>query len=116
MPSGLTNAPSEFQNIMDHIFDPYTSLIIVSIDDVLVFSASIEQEFKHLNIFINIIVKNGLAVSASKMMLFQTKIRFLGHDIFQGTIKPIRRAQEFADKYPNIIKEKKLPLMIFGMS
>jgi len=34
--------------------------------------------------------KNGLAASASKMVLFQTKIRFFGHDIYQGTIKPIQ--------------------------
>jgi len=74
MPFGLKNAPLEFQNIMNDIFNPYTSFIIIYIDDVLVFSTSIEQHFKHLNIFINIIVKNGLAISASKMILFQTKI------------------------------------------
>jgi len=74
MPFGLKNGPSECQNIMNDIFNPYTSFIIVYIDHILVFSTSIEQHFKHLNIFINIIVKNGLAVSASKMILFQTKI------------------------------------------
>ena len=106
MPFGLKNAPLEFQNIINDIFNPYTSFIIVYIDDVLVFSTSIEQQFKHLNIFINIIVKNGLAVSASKMILFQTKIRFLRHDIFQGTIKPIMRSLEFADKFTDTMKDK----------
>ena len=48
MPFGLKNAPSEFQNIMNDIFTPYTSFIIVYIDDVLVFSKSIDQHFKHL--------------------------------------------------------------------
>ena len=47
MPFGLKNAPSEFQNIMNDIFTPYTNFIIVYIDDVLVFSTSIEQHFKH---------------------------------------------------------------------
>ena len=37
MPFGLKNTPSEFQNIMNDIFTPYTSFIIVYIDDVLVF-------------------------------------------------------------------------------
>jgi len=41
MPFGLKNAPSEFQNIMNDIFNPYTSFIIVCIDDVLIFSKSI---------------------------------------------------------------------------
>ena len=101
MPFGLKNAPSEFQHIMNDIFNPYTQFTIVYIDDVLVFSQSIEQHFKHLEIFFRVIKKNGLVVSASKLKLFQTKIRFLGHDIHQGTIKPIARSIEFADRFPD---------------
>jgi len=70
MPFESKNAPSEFQNIMNHIFNPYTSFIIVYIDDVLVFSDTINQHFKHLQTFIHVIEKNGLAVPASKMVLF----------------------------------------------
>jgi len=106
MPFGLKNARSEFQNIMNDIFTPYTTFVIVYIDDVLVFSKTIDQHFKHLNIFISIMEKNGLAASAAKMVLFQTKIRFLRHDIYQGTIKPIQRSLAFTDKFPNEIKDK----------
>ena len=38
MPFGLKNAPSEFQKIMNEIFNPYTSFCIVYNDDVLIFS------------------------------------------------------------------------------
>jgi hypothetical protein len=48
MPFGLKNAPSEFQNIMNDIFTPYTSFSIVYIDDDLIFSNSIDQHWKHL--------------------------------------------------------------------
>jgi len=41
------------------------------------------------------------------MVLFQTKIRFLGYDIYQGTIKPIMRSLAFADKFPGETKDKK---------
>ncbi|RDY12289.1 hypothetical protein CR513_02943, partial [Mucuna pruriens] len=61
MPFGLKNAPSEFQKIMNEIFNDYTKFTIVYIDDVLVFSESIDQHFKHLHIFINIVKQNGLA-------------------------------------------------------
>jgi len=107
MPFGLKNAPSEFQNIMNDIFTPYTSFIIVCIDDVLVFSKSIDQHFKHLQTFISVMEKMGLAAFTSKMILFQTKIRFLGHDIYQGTVKPIQRFLTFADKFPDEIKDRK---------
>ena len=88
------------------IFSQYSNFTIVYIDDVLIFSQSIDQHFKHVNIFINIIQQNGLAVSKSKINLFQTKIRFLGHMIFQGKIIPIDRAIEFANKFSDQIINK----------
>ena len=51
MPFGLKNDPSKFQNIMNDIFNEYTKFYIVYIDDVLIFSNSIEEYFKHLKIF-----------------------------------------------------------------
>jgi len=106
MPFGLKNAPSEFQKIMNDIFNPYSKFVIVYIDDVLIFSQNIDQHFKHIQIFINIIKQNGLAVSKSKINLFQTRIRFLGHNIYQGTIIPIERSIEFANKFPDQITAK----------
>ena len=47
------------------------------------------------------------SISNEFELLFQTKIRFLGHEIFQGKIKPIQRSIEFADKFPDEIKDKK---------
>jgi len=46
-------------------------------------------------------------VYASKMKLFQTKIQFLGHDIYRGTIKLIMHSLEFAYKFSYEIEEKK---------
>ena len=46
-------------------------------------------------------------MSATKINLFQTNIRFLGHHIHQETITPIQRSIEFVDKFPNEIKDKK---------
>ena len=90
MPFGHKNAPSEFQNMMNEIFNEYTRFSIVYIDDVLIFSNSIEEQFKHLKNFQKIVRDNGLVISATKIKLFQTNIRFLGFDIYQGQIKPIR--------------------------
>ena len=106
MPFGLKNAPSEFQNIMNDIFNPYSHFSIVYIDDVLIFSQSIDQHWKHLHQFFSIIKNNGLVISASKIKLFQTNIRFLGFNIHQLQIKPIDRAIQFADKFPDVILDK----------
>jgi hypothetical protein len=106
MPFGLKNAPSEFQNIMNDIFTPFTNFSIVYIDDVLIFSKSIEQHLKHLHTFVQIIKNNGLVVSPNKISLFQNNIRFLGHNIVQNTITPINTSLQFADKFPDEIKDK----------
>ena len=106
MPFGLKNAPSEFQKVMNDIFNAYSNFLIVYIDDVLVFSNSIKQHFYHLNKFFNIVKSNGLVVSKPKIKLFQTKIRFLGHYISQGMIVPIERSLDFASKFPDQILDK----------
>jgi len=106
MPFGLKNAPSEFQNIMNDILGPLSKYSIVYIDDVLIFSKSIEEHWKHLNSFLEVIKINGLVVSATKIKLFQTNIRFLGYNIHQSRISPISRVIQFADKFPDEILEK----------
>jgi len=106
MPFRLKNSPSEFQNIMNSIFNDYSYMSIVYIDDVLIFSENIDSHFKHLNTFFKIVKNNGLVVSAKKMILFQTTIRVLGHDLYQGTYKRICRAIESSSKFPNEIPDK----------
>ena len=64
MPFGLKNAPSEFQNIMNDIFNTYTRFSIVYIDDVLIFSNSIEEHFQYLKIFQKLVRENGLVIFA----------------------------------------------------
>ncbi|PKI33867.1 hypothetical protein CRG98_045738 [Punica granatum] len=65
MPFGLKNAPSEFQKIMNDIFD----FIIVYINDVLIFSQNIDSHFKNVKHFMRITSKNGLTVSPTKEVL-----------------------------------------------
>ena len=107
MPQGLKNAPSEFQEIMNNIFYPHIEFTIVYLDDVLVYSKGINQHIHHLEKFMNIIKEQGLVLSEKKMKIFITKVRFLGYEIHQGTIVPIKRAIEFADKFSNEITDKK---------
>ena len=61
---------------------------------------TLESHFKHLHTFKQIIIQNGLVISKPKISLFQTNIRFLGHNISQGSIEPIQRVLEFTKKIP----------------
>ena len=63
MPFGLKNVPSNFQSIMNDIYNSFTKFFIVYVDDVHVFSKTLDQHFKLLNIFLDITKKNGLTIS-----------------------------------------------------
>lgn len=85
MPFGLKKAPSEFQKIMNDIFNPCTHYIIVYIDDVLIYSNNVEH-FKHLNQFYNIAQHDGIVLSKRKMLLAQLMIICMGQNIESGFI------------------------------
>jgi len=102
----LKNTPSEFQRIMNDIFNLYSKFCIVYIDNVLIFSNSIEQYFKHLPTLFYVAKHNGLIVSKLNISLFQIHVHFLSHNIFQGTITPIERSLTFASKFLNKILDK----------
>ena len=114
MPFGLKNALSEFQRIMNDIFNPYSRFCIIYTDNVLIFSNSLEQQFKNLLTFFYLANKNGLFISKTKISLFQTHIRFLGLYISQGTITLIERFITFTCKFPNIILDKNQMQRLLG--
>ena len=91
---------------MNDIFNSFNHFTIVYIDDILVYSNSIDEHWNHLYSFLDTIKRNGLVVSVKKIKLFQTKVHFLCYDIAEGQICPIDRAIQFADKFPDVITDK----------
>ncbi|XP_022889095.1 uncharacterized protein LOC111404534 [Olea europaea var. sylvestris] len=54
----------------------------------------------------HVIKKNSLAVSVKKIVLCQTKIRFLGYNIQNGSIIPIQRSLDCTEKFSDEILDK----------
>jgi hypothetical protein len=49
MSCGLTNAPAYFTNLMNKVFmEELDKFVVVFIDDILVYSKSVEEHEKHL--------------------------------------------------------------------
>lgn len=82
MPFGLCNAPSTFQSLMNHTFKNYLrKCVFVFFDDILVYSATMEDHLVHLEEVLKILRGQKLFAKKSKCSFGQAKIEYLGHII-----------------------------------
>ena len=82
MPFGLTNAPAAFMDLMNRVFNPYLDkFVIVFIDDILVYSGSLEEHAEHLQTVLQILRELQLYAKFSKCQFWLDRVAFLGHVI-----------------------------------
>ncbi|CAH9148831.1 unnamed protein product [Cuscuta epithymum] len=88
MPFGLTNAPATFCNLMNDVLYEYLDLfVVVYLDDIVVYSNSVEDHIVHLRKVLTQLRRNELYVKKEKCEFCMGQISFLGHVISQGEIK-----------------------------
>jgi len=82
MPFGLTNAPATFQSLMNEVFrDHLRKLILVFFDDILVYSSSLTDHYKHLGIVLELLKGHQLVAKANKCFFSKRQVEYLGHII-----------------------------------
>jgi hypothetical protein len=82
MPFGLTNAPSTFQHLMNEVFRPFLrKFILVFLDDILVYSPTLEAHLHHLETTLLQLQKHQLFVKRSKCSFGVEQVEYLGHII-----------------------------------
>jgi hypothetical protein len=87
MPFGLTNAPATFQCLMNAIFAEHIrKFVIVFLDDILVYSSSLQEHRDHLRIVLTLLRKHQLFANESKCSFAQPKIEYLGHVISKNGV------------------------------
>ncbi|GBG79211.1 hypothetical protein CBR_g29262 [Chara braunii] len=80
MPFGLTNAPATFQRAMNDIFrDILEQYVLVYLDDILVYSHTLEEHLRHLRDVLDCLRRHGFYAKLSKCRFAQHKVDFLGH-------------------------------------
>ena len=90
MPFGLCNAPATFQREMNRIFfDLIGVCLFVYIDDLVIFSDSIESHITHLTKVFQILADNGLKINLEKCSFFKEEVVLLGHVLSTKGICPI---------------------------
>jgi hypothetical protein len=87
---GLTHAPSAFQRLMNSIFHDLIQQRIVQVylDDILVMSKMPEEHLKHVDMVFARLQQHSLRVKMSKCDWAKLEVKFLGHVIGHGTVRP----------------------------
>jgi hypothetical protein len=82
MPFGLTNAPASFQSIMNKIFDKLLrKCVLVFMDDILIYSPSLEEHIIHLQQVFEILQEHQFYVKFSKCEFAKQSLEYVGHVI-----------------------------------
>jgi hypothetical protein len=80
MSFGLTNAPAYFMNLMNKVFmEELDKFVVVFIDDILVYSKSVEEHEQHLRVVLGKLRAHKLYAKFNKCEFWLEKISFLGH-------------------------------------
>jgi len=88
MPFGLTNAPTTFCTFMNDIFREWLDdFVVVYIDDILIYSSSLEEHAEHLRKVFQRLRENKLYAKLEKCEFGVTEVDLLGHRITQEGLK-----------------------------
>ena len=87
MPFGLTNALAAFMDLMNRVFNQFLyKFVVVFIDDILVYSRSIEGHEFHLNIMLQTLRDKQLYVKLNKCEFWLDRVSFLRHVVSKDSI------------------------------
>ncbi len=80
LPFGLSNAPAVFQALVNDVLrDMLNQFIYVYLDDILIFSHSLQEHVQHVRRVLQRLLENGLYVKAEKCVFHAQSVPFLGY-------------------------------------
>lgn len=89
MPFGLCNAPSVFQRAINAALKLYVDVfVLIYIDDVILFSNSIDEGLENLNKVLDSLKQAGFSLNIKKCKFLKTEIEYLGRVICNSSVRP----------------------------
>lgn len=87
MPFGLTNAPTRFIDLINRVFQPFFDrFVIVFIDDISVYSKTIEDHKEYLRVVFQTLQERKLYAKFKKYEFWLDWVIFLGHVVIKEGI------------------------------
>lgn len=88
MPFGLRNAAASFQRSMNQLLSPHEEYACAYLDDIAVFSGSLQEHLEHLHAVFTTLTSVGLVANLEKCQVAGSSIRYLGHIVGSGKHGP----------------------------
>ena len=98
-PFGLTQAPAYFQLLVSKVIEglPFA---FGYLDDILVFSANIEEHLEHVRVLFQRLREADLKLCKRKCCFLKAHVQYLGHYISGSGLKPVPEKLEDLKKMP----------------
>ena len=88
MPFGLTNAPASFQHFINDALRPFLDRFASAyLDDILIYSETLEEHKSHVRQVLQKLSDNGLHLKPEKCQFFREEVKYLGLIIGREGIK-----------------------------
>ena len=114
LPFGLTSALATFQTLMNKLFEQahfdangaaipgelLFEFVLVFVDDILIFSRTVEDHQRHLCTVFQLLRKQRLQIKPSKCVWGQTELPYLGFIVSRDGIKPDPKKVEAVTAWP----------------
>jgi hypothetical protein len=88
MPFHLTNAPASFQHFINDVLRPYLDVFVTAyLDDILIYSNSLEEYRKHVVKVLEALSEADLHLKPKKCEFRQREVKYLGFIISTSRTK-----------------------------
>jgi len=101
MPFGLTNAPATFQTMINEVLRDFLDIfVVVYLDDILIFSKTLEENKQHVHQVLQRLMDAKLLVEPEKSKFHTQDVDFLGYNIRPGEIRMDPKKVETVKNWP----------------
>ncbi|CAG2232916.1 Transposon Ty3-G Gag-Pol polyprotein,Retrovirus-related Pol polyprotein from transposon opus,Retrovirus-related Pol polyprotein from transposon 297,Retrovirus-related Pol polyprotein from transposon 17.6,Transposon Ty3-I Gag-Pol polyprotein [Mytilus edulis] len=104
MPFGLQNSPAVFSQLMEIVLQDL-NFAISYIDDILIFSETLEEHFDHIQQVFDRLRQHNLKLKLTKCQFLQEETNYLGFKTNIDGVKPDDAKVEAIKTLPNPVKE-----------
>ncbi len=113
MPYGLRNSAATFQRLMERVLADWRGRIcFIYIDDIIIYSKTLEQHIQHLNILFHKLTQANLTLNMKKCHFFKRQLKFLCHIVSESGVEIDREKTKAVAEFPPLQDLKSLQIFL----